>query len=294
MKILVAGREGQVARSLAACSRDGIEVVAAGRPVLDLADAEGIRRAIAATAPDVVVNAAAYTAVDRAESEPEQAHAINAAGAGSLAAACNAAAVPLIHISTDYVYDGSKSSPYVESDPVRPLGVYGATKLAGEQAVAAMCPRHVILRTAWVYSPHGNNFVKTMLRLAGTRPEIGVVADQRGNPTYAPHLAVVILDIARQVKDAGETDRRWGIYHAAGTGDATWCDLAREVFAQSALRGGPVAKVNAITTADYPTPAKRPANSRLDCGKLERTFGVTQPDWRVGVAEAVAALVPTR
>ncbi|MFN3867834.1 MAG: dTDP-4-dehydrorhamnose reductase [Hyphomicrobiaceae bacterium] len=292
MKVLVVGREGQVARALAAASSGGLEIVAIGRPALDLADAETIRRAIAETAPHVVVNAAAYTAVDKAESEPAQAHAVNAAGAGSLAAACNAADVPVIHISTDYVYDGSKAAPYVESDAVRPLGVYGATKLAGEQAVAAMCPRHVILRTAWVYSPYGQNFVKTMLRLAATRPELGVVADQQGNPTYAPHLAQAIVDIARQVGDATAADGRWGVYHAAGAGETTWCDLAREVFAQSAKRGGPVAKVNAITTAEYPTPARRPANSRLDCGKLERTFGVRQPEWRTGVAEAIAALVP--
>lgn len=291
MKLLVTGASGQLAQSLVEAGPcRAFEIVALGRPALDISDADSIAAAIADHGPDVIINAGAYTAVDKAESEPDEAMRVNGEGAGNVARAANSAGIPVIHISTDYVFDGTKSAPYVESDLTGPVSAYGRSKLAGENAVRAANPSHVILRTAWVLSPFGNNFLKTMLRVAAARPELGVVDDQTGNPTYAPHLAAAILDIAPQI--AGKADAPWGTYHAAGTGDVTWCGLAREIFAQSALHGGPVAAVNAIGTADYPTPARRPANSRLDTSKLAAAFGVTLPPWQQGVAECVARLVP--
>ncbi len=291
MKIAVTGTNGQVVTSLIEIGpQRGVEMVALGRPMLDLADVATIAPALAATGADVVVNAAAYTAVDKAESEPDAAMAVNGAGAGAVADACERLGVPLIHISTDYVFDGSKPAPYVETDPVAPLGAYGASKLEGERQVAERCRRRVILRTAWVFSPFGANFAKTMLRVAGQRPQLGVVDDQQGCPTYAPDLAEAIVTVALAVKGAAENDSRWGIYHAAGSGETTWCGFAREIFARSGERGGPVAEVNAITTDQYPTPARRPANSRLDGGKLARVFGVRLPGWRDATARCVARL----
>ena len=290
MKILVTGAQGQLARSLLAAAGAHC-VVAIGRPDLDITDIETVHRHIGAQTPDVVINCAAYTAVDKAESDADAAHRVNVIGAANVAAGCAVAQIPLVHISTDYVFDGRKPAPYVETDLTGPMGVYGRTKLAGEDAVAAANPRHLILRTAWVYSPYGHNFVRTMLRLAETRPELGVVDDQHGSPTYAPHLAEAILAIAPQIADAPAAAAVWGIYNAAGAGETTWCGLARDVFRRAAEAGAPVAKVNAITTADYPTPARRPANSRLDCSKLQATFGVTQPPWTSGVAACAAALL---
>ena len=296
MKLLVTGTSGQLAQSLLEAGlAAGIDIVALRRPQLDLSVPATIRHAITDVRPDIVVNAAAYTAVDKAESEPDVAARVNGSGAGCVAECCEKLAIPLIHVSTDYVFDGTKRAPYLETDPTGPASAYGRSKLAGEVAVAAACSRHVILRTAWVYSPFGNNFVKTMLRLAASRPELGVVDDQIGCPTYAPHLARAILDITAAVtgeKPAGPTGAPpWGVYHASGTGETSWAGFAREIFKLSAARGGPAANVKPIGTVDYPTPAKRPANSRLDCSKLAATFGVRQPDWREGTAECVARLV---
>ena len=292
MKILVVGREGQVARSLIDAEKpSGLTVTSLGRPDLDITEVDSIRRAVDNTQPDIVVNAAAHTAVDKAESELEVAMLVNAEGPRNLAEICAKRSVPLIHISTDYVYDGRKSTYYVEDDPVQPLGVYGRSKLEGERFVASMCPQHVILRTAWVYSPYGNNFVKTMLRLADSRRELGIVSDQRGSPTYAPHLANAILAIAAHLESAAREPGLWGVFHAAGSGEATWFEFAEEIFRRSAELGGPRTKANAITTADYPTPAERPANSRLDCSKLAETYGVHMPDWHDGVADCVRQLV---
>ena len=293
MKILVVGKEGQLAQSLReAGHHHGINLVAVGRPDLDLLDRDSIARAIHHTDPQLVINASAYTSVDRAESEPERAFAINAAGAGWVAELCRHNDVPIIHVSTDYVFDGSNPEPYVEDDRVAPIGVYGQSKLEGEQRVAAANPKHIILRTAWVISPFGNNFLKTMLRLAGSRNEIDVVNDQTGSPTYAPHLAKAILSIARLVHAQAATTQHelWGIFHATAPDEATWYDLAREIFQQSARSGGPNPRVHPIATVDYPTPARRPANSRLDCRKLARVFGLYLPGWRQGVAECVARL----
>jgi dTDP-4-dehydrorhamnose reductase len=288
MKLLVAGASGQLAHALVERSRRSVDmtVTAMGRPHLDLLDPASIMRAIATVRPDVVVNAAAYTAVDKAESDAGAAFELNRDAAGALAAAARAAGCPIIHVSTDYVFDGAKSGAYLEEDATNPMGVYGRSKLEGEAAVAAGNVRHVILRTAWIYGAHGNNFLKTMLRLARERPELRVVADQHGNPTYAPHLADAILAIAAQVGRAN----RWGIYHAAATGDTTWHGFASAIIAAAKPLGVPQIPVLPITTAEYPTPVRRPANSCLDCGKLERVFGVRLPTWQQGLTECIGAL----
>jgi dTDP-4-dehydrorhamnose reductase len=294
LKLLVTGSQGQIARSLVAMAgNSGDEVVAVGRPDLDLAQGATVERAIASVAPEAVVSAGAYTAVDKAEdaAEAEVVRAINEEGPRIVGAACTRLGIPLVHISTDYVFDGRKAEPHSEDDATGPLNAYGRSKLEGERRLAASCEAHVILRASWVYSPFGHNFVKTMLRLAETRAEIGVVNDQTGNPTYALHLADAILKIARRLTAEPEPRRLAGIYNAAGRGDTTWCGFAEEIFRCSRALGGPVARVRPITTADYKTPAKRPANSRLDCTKLERVFGITLPSWMEGTRDCVARLV---
>ena len=257
MKILMIGASGQLARSLA---HDALQknqtLVAVGRPGFDLAGGTGIDQAFADVSPDLVINASAYTAVDKAEEETELAFALNDTGPGLLAIECERHNIPLIHVSTDYVFDGENNEPYLEDDLTAPTGVYGRSKRAGELRVMENCTRHIILRTAWVHSSYGQNFVKTMLRLAGDRDELNVVADQIGNPTYAPHLASAILNIAGEIFSKPSADLRWGVYHAAGTGQASWCDLAREIFEQSARLGGPSAIVHPITTDQYPTPVQ--------------------------------------
>jgi len=288
MRLLVAGASGQLAHALVQRSRQlaGVTVIALGRPQLDLLDPASISHALDATRPDVVINAAAYTAVDKAESDAAAAFALNRDGAGALAAAAGAVGCPIIHVSTDYVFDGNKAGAYVEDDATNPMGVYGRSKLEGEAAVAAANARHVILRTAWVYSAHGHNFLKTMLRLARERPELRVVADQLGNPTFAPHLADAILAIAAQIGSA----RLWGVYHATATSETTWHGFAAAIIAAANPLGVPQVRVVPITTADYPMPARRPANSCLDCSKLERAFGLRLPPWQRGLAECVAEL----
>jgi dTDP-4-dehydrorhamnose reductase len=290
LRILVIGASGQLARSLVAVGQAApTRVTAVGRPEVDLLLPETIAAAVDRHAPALVVNAAAYTAVDRAEDDPDLAHAINSAGAGAVASACQRRGIPIIHVSTDYVFDGRKAQPYAEIDPTAPLCVYGHSKLAGERSVAAGCQCHIILRTSWLVSPYGHNFVKTMLRMAEARSRIDVVDDQHGTPTFAPHLASCILAIGHAIArhpSAGP----WGVYHAAGSGEASWCDVAREVFLNSSRLKGPSAQVLPIRAADYPRPARRPANSRLDCGKLIATFGTGLPGWRSGIAECVHAL----
>lgn len=266
-------------------------VIPVGRPELDLAQPASSLQALAAAEPDCIVNAAAYTAVDKAEAEPDLAMRINGFGAGVVAAAAAALGVPLIQISTDYVFDGTSPRPWRESDATAPLGAYGRSKLAGEEAVAASTEDYAILRTAWVYSPYGGNFVKTMLRLAETRDELGVVSDQLGSPTSAPDLAEAIIAVARSLVAHPDDASLRGVFHAAGTGEASWADLAEAVFAASAALGGPSAKVNRIATADYPTPARRPANSRLDCSLLAERHGVRLPLWRDSVKICVATLL---
>ena len=293
MRIAVTGTAGQVVTSLLERGEaQGHEVIAIGRPDLDLADPASVARALEAARPDVIVSAAAYTAVDKAESESDLAFAVNGAGAGAVAQAAKALGVPVIHISTDYVFDGTLDRPYVESDPTGPTGVYGASKLAGEQAVlATYAENSAVLRVAWVYSPFGGNFVKTMLRLAGDRDEVSVVADQVGNPTSALAIADGIIQVATNLVADGSPALR-GIFHMTASGEASWADFAQAIFAASAARGGPSASVRPIGTADYPTPATRPANSRLDCGKIARIHGVTLPDWRMSLDEVMDRLQP--
>lgn len=291
MKIVVTGREGQVVQSLLekAAQRPDLEVIALGRPELDLADPATIRKAIADAKPDVVVSAAAYTAVDQAEDEPELALAVNAAGAAAVAEAAKACGAPVIHLSTDYVFAGNSDKPYVETDPTGPRSVYGSSKLEGERLVAAAHPQHIILRTAWVYSPFGKNFVKTMLRLAETRDGLSVVSDQWGNPTSALDIAEAVIRVADHLT-AKQDFADYGVYHLAGTGDINWSGFARGIFVESAKHSGPTAEVTDIATADYPTKAARPANSRLSTEKFTTTFGSSMPHWQASLAEVLKRL----
>jgi dTDP-4-dehydrorhamnose reductase len=283
MRVLVAGREGQVARALLArLPRDGHAVIALEPPELDLTDRASIARAMAA-APDAVVNAAAYTAVDRAEEEPALAHAVNAVGAGWLAEAAAARGARFLHFSTDYVFDGTKGEPYAEADAPNPLGVYGATKLAGERAVMAAHPRATILRTAWVCSAGGANFLRTMLRLAREREELRVVADQQGAPTFAGDLADAVAQLI--LADAP------GLFHLTGAPHTSWHGFAAAILAEAARRGHPRPRLTAIATRDYPTRAKRPADARLDCTRLAREHGIAAPDWRGALGPCLDTLL---
>lgn len=285
MRMLVTGRGGQVVSCLleAAKQRPDLNVVAIGRPALDLAQPGAVDKIIADLAPDLVVSAAAYTAVE----EPELAFKVNAEGAGAVSAAAARLDVPVIHLSTDYVYSGDLDRAYKETDTTGPTGVYGASKLAGEGAVAAANPRHLILRTAWVYSAFGKNFLKTILSLAETRDELAVVADQRGNPTSAHDIADGILRIAGRLA-VGFDD--WGAYHLAGTGDTNWAGFARHILDISGGHGGPHARVRDIATGDYPTRARRPADSRLDTEKFETAFGWSCSPWREATCDVLARL----
>lgn len=291
LKVLIAGGSGQIARALIATApAEEAEVTAFGRPQLDLTDGASIEAAICAAAPDLVINAAAYTAVDQAETDQAAAHALNAWGAGRLAAAAARAGAPILHLSTDYVFAGDKPSPYAETDPPGPTGAYGQSKLAGEQAVANANPRHAIFRTAWVYSPFGKNFAKTMLRFAETREELSIVHDQIGNPTSAHDIAKGLWQVARQVARDPEALTP-GVYHMTASGEASWAEFAEEIFRVSAACGGPAARVRRITTDEYPTPTLRPANSRLDCSKLAAQFGIILPQWQASTRNCVEELV---
>lgn len=292
MRMVVTGREGQVVRSLIErTAGTGIEVICVGRPQLELAGpAAQIQSAIEAAKPDVLVSAAAYTLVDKAEAEPELAFKINRDGPGALAMVSRKLAIPMIHLSTDYVFDGSKSSPYVEDDPTAPTGTYGASKLAGEAAVLAENDNSAVLRTAWVYSPFGANFVKTMLRLAADRSEICVVADQTGNPTSALDIADAIVRVAANLCNGQEREKR-GVFHMTSATDASWAGFAEAIFDLSARAGGPSASVKRILTVDYPTAAKRPANSRLNSNKLGLAHGARLPDWHNSLKDVVLRLV---
>jgi dTDP-4-dehydrorhamnose reductase len=293
LHLLVTGGAGQVGLALGALDwPDGVVVHRPDRAALDLADPASIRQAFAAVPFAAVINAGAYTAVDRAESDLVQAFAVNALAPAVLAELTGQAGIPLVQISTDYVFDGASAEPYVESDPVAPLGVYGASKLAGELAVRTGNPRSVILRTAWVLSPYRANFVKTMLRLAAERPVLRVVADQTGNPTSADDIAAAVQTIVlRLINDAKAPT---GAYHFVNAGRTSWAGLAARVMEQSGRLGGPSVAVEPITTADYPTPARRPTNSALSTARIERDYGVTPRDWSVAVDDVVEALVAGR
>jgi dTDP-4-dehydrorhamnose reductase len=290
MRIAVTGSKGQAATSLVERAGVEAEVVALGRPAFDLVDRAAVLAGLKAARPDVIINAAAYTAVDKAEAEEAIATRVNGEGAGHVAEAAERLGVPLLHLSTDYVFDGALDRPYREDDSTGPTGAYGRSKLAGEKLIGERCEDSVILRTAWVYSPFGANFVRTMLRLNETRDEVGVVADQRGNPTSALDIADALIAIARRMKDDASPALR-GVFHMTGSGEATWADFAEVVFREAAARGRRVTRVKRITTADYPTPARRPANSRLDNEKLSRVYGFKLPDWRQSAAACCARLL---
>ena len=286
MRLVVTGACGQLAQSLGERSpRDGdFELVFLGRPQIDLEIAGSAADAIKKATPDVVIHTAAYTAVDAAEAEPERAFLINADASGEVAAAATEVGAAVVYISTDYVFDGSKSQPYEEEDTVNPLGVYGRSKLAGEEQVRASNPRHAIVRTAWIYGPFGQNFVKSIIGAAATRENLTVVDDQRGNPTCSLDLADALLAML-------EVDAGWGeTYHLAGRGSATWCELAREIMTHCAHLGIPNVPVQAIRSEDWPTRAVRPRNSQLDSSKFEGTFGFLMPDWRLSVRTVVERL----
>ena len=294
MRVAVTGKQGQVVRSLVELGPEqGVDILPVGRPEMDLANPESVEAALAVVRPDVVVSAAAYTAVDRAEREPEVAFAVNATGAGAVAIAASRLNVPVIHLSTDYVFSGDKPDLYVETDCTGPLCVYGRSKLEGEQRVAAITGNHAILRTAWVYSPYGANFITAMLRLAETRPHVRVIADQWGCPTSALEVAVAVIAIARRMR-ADEDPTLRGIFHLSGAGQATWADFADEIFAGLKARNGKMVTVERIGTADYPTPAKRPANSRLGTKKLRDTYSIFLPAWRKSTAVVLDRLLETK
>jgi dTDP-4-dehydrorhamnose reductase len=287
-RILVTGGTGQVGWELVRALAPVGEVAAPGRAALDLADPASIRRAFRAVAPALVVSAGAYTAVDRAEGEAELANAVNAVAPGVLAEEAARAAVPLVHFSTDYVFGGGKDAPYTENDPVEPLGVYGRTKRAGEEAVAAAGGAHLVLRTGWVYGGRGHNFMRTMLRLARERDELRVVADQRGAPTWSRMLAEATAAIVAPFR-SGDGWRipagRWGVYHLSARGETTWHGFAEAILAADPARSEQRARgVVPISTAEYPTPAPRPRYSVLDSGRVERAFGVALPGWREQLA----------
>jgi len=287
--ILVTGGAGQLATALEAAETMKLRRV--GRPEFDFDRPDSLAAVMAAVQPRLVVNAAAYTAVDAAETDQDAAYRANRDGPAELARLCAQAGIPLIHISTDYVFDGEKGAPYLETDPVSPQCVYGASKLAGEQAVLAGCPRAIVLRTSWVYSPTGKNFVRTMLTLGRTRDRLTVVADQKGCPTTAADLAGAILAIVARIDATGWQPDYAGVFHAAGSGWTTWHGLASAAFAEAVRHGFPVPEVVPIAAADWPTPARRPADSRLDCGKLAAAFGVRLPEWRASLGRTVDAML---
>jgi dTDP-4-dehydrorhamnose reductase len=290
MDILVTGGAGQVGTELRNLVwPDGVTLHAPGRDQLDLADPASVTAMMASRRFDAVISSGAYTAVDKAETEVREAWLVNAVAPAVLARAAAQAGIPIVHVSTDYVFDGAKDGFYREDDPVAPIGVYGGSKEGGEQAVRTANPRHAILRTAWVVSRHRANFLKTMLRVGAERDELRVVGDQRGCPTFAGDLAGALQAVAlRMVADAAAPR---GTYHFVNAGEASWADFARAIFAAAAPYGGPAPRVTTITTAEYPTPARRPANSRLSTARITADYGIAPRPWRAALDETVAALL---
>ena len=291
MNIIITGANGQVGWEL--CRRaeqSGITAHGLDHTALDITDADAVSDSVERLQPNLIVNAAAYTQVDQAERESETAVAVNQQGPGHLAKACAAANIPLVHISTDYVFDGTTDTPYDENAPLAPLGVYGHSKAAGEESVRARLTQHVILRTSWVYGIHGNNFVKTMLRIGRERDVIGVVNDQWGCPTAAADIANAILSLAPSLPSG--LPSVWGTYHYCGKGIITWFTFAEEIFRLARQNRYPYApKVNAITTAEYPTPVKRPAYSALNCGRIAEAFNIHPRPWQESIAETLKAIL---
>jgi dTDP-4-dehydrorhamnose reductase len=286
MRILISGQHGQVSSELQKRLKVLGELVVPGRDQLDLAQPEQIRRQVRHVRPDLIINAAAYTAVDKAESDAAAAFVVNAQAPGILAEEAAALGIPLIQYSTDYVFDGRKGAPYTETDATNPLGVYGQSKLAGEEAITAVQGKHLILRTSWVYSAHGHNFLLTMQRLLQEKPELRIVADQIGAPTWAGTIANSTLALIERWQ-AGETGA-WGTYHLTAQGETSWFGFAQAIGEALREQGKPCANLLPITTSDYPTPATRPLNSRLDCSRLQREWGVSQPDWQTALRECLA------
>jgi dTDP-4-dehydrorhamnose reductase len=279
MRVLVTGAQGQVGYELLQRAPDGFTVFGYGSQDLDISKAEQVRTVFEAVKPELVINAAAYTAVDKAETDFERAYAVNSDGVGLLAAAAEKLSIPLLHISTDYVFSGDGEKPYTTDDITKPTGVYGLSKLAGEAQLLEQCSRHLVLRTSWVFGAHGNNFVKTMLRLGGDRDILSVVADQHGGPTSAGSIADTLWALASIFQREGRLG--WGVYHYSGVPACSWHDFASEIFTQAVSLGllEKSPEVKAITTADYPTPAKRPAWSVLDCERLVDVHGLLPKSW---------------
>lgn len=285
LKILISGQQGQVSRELQARLGDLGRLHVLGRDQLDLAHPERIAEQVRAIAPDLIINAAAHTAVDQAENEAELAFAINAKAPGIFAEEAARLGIPLIHYSTDYVFDGSKQGRYTEDDATNPLGVYGQSKLAGEQAIAAVGGQHLILRTSWVYSTHGRNFLLTMQRLLQEKPELRVVADQIGAPTWAGTIAASTRQLIERWQ-AGQAGA-WGVYHLTAQGETSWFGFAQAIGEQLKAQGKPCANLVPIPSSEYPTPARRPLNSRLDCSRLQREWNVSQPDWHQALIDCL-------
>jgi dTDP-4-dehydrorhamnose reductase len=291
LRFLVTGVTGQVGGELVKTLAPLGEVIAPLRDELDLSRSDSVRECVRRIRPDWIVSAGAYTAVDKAESEPELAFAINAEAVGVIGEEASKLGAKVLHYSTDYVFNGQGTTPYVETDPAGPLGVYGASKLAGEQALLASGAEAMIFRTSWVYGATGKNFVKTILKLAREREELRIVADQHGAPTWSRDLASMAAHVVSHCEQNGLAGAA-GVYHAAGAGETTWAGFASEAIRQLGERepGVKLAKVNGITTAEYPTPAARPANSRLNCKKLFTTFGWRMPDWHDSLTRVIAEL----
>ena len=285
-RILITGGSGQVGHCLKAQLEGCAELSVPDSSALNIVDRRSVRQAVETFRPDYIINAAAYTAVDKAESDAERAFAVNRDGARHLAEAAEAAGAAMLHISTDYVFDGAGGAPYDEAAQTAPQNIYGASKLAGEQAVLAACRRAVVMRTSWVFGAHGQNFVKTMLRLGRERDSLGIVADQYGAPTAAADIAAALITIVRR-HTPEQLAERAGIYHYCGSPYASWFEFAETIFAEAAAQGvlAKIPAVKPIATADYPTPAKRPADSRLDCGKIRTVFGIGPCDWHSALSD---------
>lgn len=291
MKILVTGSDGQLGRELLACEAEyGFEMIGAKHSDIDIADPDNVKRAFAQIRPDIAVNAAAYTKVDDAENESALAFAVNGDGPANLAEVCAGFGMPLIHISTDFVFDGAKNAPYLETDPISPLNVYGKSKAAGEDAIASRLREHVIVRTSWLYSRHGKNFVKTMLKIGSENTVVKVVSDQIGSPTSATDLARAVLEIANAVyKGNGNA---WGVFHFCNRGITSWSGFAEKIFEFASDRGVcENTRVKPISTDGYPTPAKRPAFSVLDCGRIAERFGIHPPPWEESLKIVVSQII---
>ena len=285
-RILITGGSGQVGHCLKAQLQGCAELSVPDSSALNIADRRSVRQAVETFRPDYIINAAAYTAVDKAENDAERAFAVNRDGAHHLAEAAEAAGAAMLHISTDYVFDGAGGAPYDEAAPTAPQNIYGASKLAGEQAVLAACRRVVVMRTSWVFGAHGQNFVKTMLRLGRERDSLGIVADQYGAPTAAADITAALITIIRR-HTPDQLAERAGIYHYCGSPYASWFEFAETIFAEAAAQGvlAKIPAVKPIATADYPTPAKRPTDSRLDCGKIRAVFGIGPCDWHSALSD---------